>query len=101
MYRVELLLRRNQMLLSLRYVALVATIGIALVILFPLGSGPFTATHGPVSALRAIANFALLLLIFYFLAAMRSGRLASCIRHAIPFEPAEACVAQPILELRC
>jgi hypothetical protein len=89
------------MLLFFKYVALVAMIGIALVMLFPLGSGPFTATHGPVSALRAIANFALLLVIFCFLAAMRSGRLTSCIRQVIPFEPTEACTPRPILELRC
>jgi hypothetical protein len=90
----------NQM-LSCRYAALMATMGIALVVLFPLSSGPFTATHGPVSALRAIANFALLLVIFCFLAAQRRGRLTSCIRQPIPFEPTEACAPWPILELRC
>jgi hypothetical protein len=43
-----------------RNTALLVTLGVLLVALFPLGAGPFTATHGPLTALRALA-FAILL----------------------------------------
>jgi hypothetical protein len=43
-----------------RNAALLVTLGVLLVALFPLGAGPFTATHGPLTALRALA-FAILL----------------------------------------
>lgn len=45
-----------------RNVALLITLGVLLVALFPLGAGPFTATHGPLTALRALA-FAILLFV--------------------------------------
>jgi hypothetical protein len=45
-----------------RNTALLVTLGVLLVVLFPLGAGPFTATHGPLTALRAFA-FAILLFV--------------------------------------
>jgi hypothetical protein len=45
-----------------RNTALLVTLGVLLVALFPLGAGPFTATHGPLTALRALA-FAILLFV--------------------------------------
>lgn len=44
------------MLICWRNVALLIALGIAAVVLFPAGSGPFTATHGPASALRAVVD---------------------------------------------
>jgi len=43
-----------------RNVALLAALGITVVVLFPATFGPFPVTHGPASALRAIAYAALL-----------------------------------------
>jgi len=43
-----------------RNTALLVALGVLFVALFPLGAGPFTVTHGPLTALRALA-FALLL----------------------------------------
>jgi len=43
-----------------RNAAVLVGLGVLLVALFPLGAGPFTATHGPLTALRALA-FAILL----------------------------------------
>lgn len=45
-----------------RSVAILVTLGVLLVVLLPLGTGPFTATHGPVTALRALI-FAILLFV--------------------------------------
>jgi hypothetical protein len=36
-------------------IALLAMLGTVLVFLFPAAFGPFTATHGPATALRAVA----------------------------------------------
>ena len=87
--------------MSLRSIAVFAVLGIAIVTLFPAVCGPFTATHGPASALRAIAYSAFLLVIFSSLAAVRSGRLESYVRQTTPFELTEFYAAGPILELRC
>ena len=43
-----------------RNAALLAIVGIVTVVLFPAVCGPFTATYGPASALRAMAYAALL-----------------------------------------
>ena len=48
------------MLLQRRKVALLVAIGVLFVALFPTSVGPFTATNGPVTALRALA-FAVML----------------------------------------
>jgi len=48
------------MLLRCKEFSLLVGVSIVLVAVFPLAAGPFTATHGPVTALRALA-FAILL----------------------------------------
>ena len=58
-----------------RNVALLATLGVAVVVLFPLGSGPFTVTNGPASALRAFAYIALLFVLLSTLLAARTDGL--------------------------
>ena len=45
-----------------RNTALLVALGVLFVALFPLGTGPFTVTHGPLTALRALA-FAILLFV--------------------------------------
>jgi hypothetical protein len=52
---------------SWRSTACLATVGVVLVALLPLGAGPFTATQGPVTAFRAVALLVLLLFILCFL----------------------------------
>ena len=48
------------MLLQRRNIAVLVALGVIFVALFPTSVGPFTATNGPVTALRALA-FAVLL----------------------------------------
>ena len=63
-----------------RNVALLATLGVAVVVLFPLGSGPFTVTNGPASALRAFAYIALLFVLLSTLLTARTDRPQSYLR---------------------
>lgn len=58
-----------------RKLAVVAMLAIVLTALFPMAGGPFTASHGPVTALRATA-FALLL--FAAIACLPCMLLVSC-----------------------
>ena len=44
---------------SCRSAAIWAAMGIALVALFPAGTGSFTVTHGPVTAVRAVIDHVL------------------------------------------
>jgi hypothetical protein len=64
--RVSRKLFRN-MLPWCRNTALLVTLGVLLVALFPLGAGPFTATHGPLTAMRALAFVILLFVVISFL----------------------------------
>ncbi len=57
------------MLLGCKKLALLAGLSIVLVAVFPLAAGPFTATHGPVTALRALA---LAILLFTTIATLSS-----------------------------
>ena len=63
-----------------RNVALLVTLGVAVVVLFPLGSGPFTVTNGPASALRAFAYAALVFVLLSTLLAVRMDRPESHLR---------------------
>jgi hypothetical protein len=47
----------------LRILAILAVITVALLLLFPAANGPYSATHGPATALRAIQEAMLLLAI--------------------------------------
>jgi hypothetical protein len=58
-----------------RKLAVVAMFAIVLTALFPMAGGPFTASHGPVTALRATA-FAVLL--FAAIACLPCMLLVSC-----------------------
>jgi hypothetical protein len=44
------------MLQSYRQAAVLAMMGIVLIALFPCGIGPFTATHGPMTAVKAVVD---------------------------------------------
>jgi len=84
-----------------RNVALLATLGIALVVFCPTVRGPFTATHGPESALRALAyaDFVfdcLTALVILPIAGHELGRLAD---H--PVEPFSIVSLPPTPALRC
>ncbi len=84
-----------------RNVAVLATLGVAAVVLFPLGAGPFTVTNGPASALRAFAYIALLFVLLSTPLAARMERPQSHLRQdasrALVLLPADA---MP-LPLRC
>jgi hypothetical protein len=62
------------MLIRRRSVALLIALGIAVVVLFPSGSGPFTATHGPASALRAVVDVDLVFALFSTALALQPDR---------------------------
>ncbi|HZD31145.1 MAG TPA: hypothetical protein VE779_05730 [Candidatus Angelobacter sp.] len=89
------------MLQSFRNAAVLAVLAVVLVTLLPAGSGPFTSTHGPVTAVRTVVDhvfdfisvaFVLLTFIAYRAAlAFRATPVAA----AMPFEPI------PVLTLRC
>jgi hypothetical protein len=81
--------------------ALLATLGVVLVALFPLAAGPFTATHGPITALRAIAAAFLLAVVLAFLP---TAIITGCEFYVgLDVSPAHmnGCDPVPVLSLRC
>ena len=84
-----------------RNVAVLAAVGIVGVVLFQAVCGPFTATYGPASAFRAMANAALL--IFALCTLMVSHTETSKIRLRPAASPAALAErsALPTLALRC
>jgi hypothetical protein len=93
--------RRLNMSIFSRNVALLATLGVALVVLFPLGSGPFTATYGPASALRAIAYVSLLFVLLSTLLAVRTDGSESHVRRDLSVAPVAVSASTAVLPLRC
>jgi hypothetical protein len=63
LFRNPELLRSMKMMSRLGTVALLAILGTVLVFLFPAAIGPFTATNGPATALRAAASVQALLML--------------------------------------
>lgn len=84
-----------------RNVALVATLGVAIVVLFPLGSGPFTATYGPASALRALAYIAFLFALLSTLLVRPAKRAGSPRQSNTPFAVVAVSACAAIPPLRC
>ena len=84
-----------------RNVALVAVLGIALVLLFPATFGPFPVTHGPASALRAIAYASLLFLCLSVLPAVLTESPILQLQQNHPAEAVAASLTPPTLTLRC
>jgi hypothetical protein len=79
--------------------AVVLMLTTLLLFLFPADSGPFTATHGPTTALRAAARFRNLL-------AKIAARFATMVGvlllpEVIEKQSAPVSVAIPVLFLRC
>ena len=85
----------------LRNIALVLMIGTLAVFLCPLSAGPFTATNGPVTALRASAAAFALLLSMSAIVCLSLRLMTGSIRPALTLcSSAEALLVQmPIL--RC
>ena len=84
-----------------RNVALLATLGVAGVVLFPLASGPFTVTNGPASALRAFAYVALLFVLLSTLLAVRTDQPESHLRQDSSFVVVALPDCATPLPLRC
>ncbi len=82
-------------------IAMLAIFGTILVFLFPAACGPFTATNGPATALRAAAAIQMLLMALYsslFIALLRLPAFA------VTVEPVSPCRAGHDLapfSLRC
>jgi len=92
-------------LLDVRYsahsAALLATLGVVLVALCPLAAGPFTATHGPITALRAIAAAILLFVIVCFLSVKLLTHCESYFGLEISPAHRNGCHPAAVLTLRC
>jgi hypothetical protein len=84
-----------------RNVALLAVLGIALVVLFPATFGPFPVTYGPASALRAIAYATLLLLCLSVLPAVLTESPMLQLQQNRPTEAVTGSLTPPTLALRC
>jgi hypothetical protein len=84
-----------------RIVALLVTLAVATVVLFPVGSGPFTATHGPASALRAAADVALVFVLLSTLLVLGTNRPESHPRQEISFAPVVIFAYATAQPLRC
>ncbi len=87
------------MLLSRPKIALLATLGITIILLFPAAFGPFPVTYGPASALRAIAYAALVIFCLSFLVAFLMESAALRIEHIAQAIAAGASCPTPAL--RC
>lgn len=83
--------------------AILLAVGIAALFFVPLSHGPYPATHGPASALRASRFFALLFLLicnlaaFLFARARSVGHLAESFGPEIYLSP----IASGAVPLRC
>jgi hypothetical protein len=89
------------MLQSFRNAALLATVGVVLMALFPTGTGSFTATHGPVTAVRAVVDH---VLDFPPISLQPITQIADRELHAgtrIAIVVRTTCDRGPILALRC
>ena len=89
------------MLQSFRNAALLATFGIVLVALFPAGTGSFTATHGPVTAVRAVSESVLEFATILVLPIAQIAYRVSHVPARIAIVTATTCDPVPILVLRC
>ena len=84
-----------------RNAALLVTLGVLLVALFPLGAGPFTATHGPLTALRALAFTILLFVAISFLLRVRVSCRDLRLSPRIHFVGVMLSDSSPVQSLRC
>jgi hypothetical protein len=83
---------------------LLIVMAVATIFLFPVAHGPYAATHGPVTALRAIRLLTLSILSIASAAAILSALLAACTFASVSTEVAGAQVLTPIdspAPLRC
>ncbi len=69
--------------------------------LFPLGAGPFTATHGPLTALRALAFAILLFVTILFLQKVLVARHDLYLRLGIQIVGVAVHQSPPVPSLRC
>jgi len=81
--------------------ALLAILGVVLVAWCPLPAGSFTATHGPITALRAIADAILLALVLSFLPRALISRCKFYLGLDISPADMNGCHPVPVLSLRC
>jgi len=84
-----------------RNVGLLAAVGIVSVVLFPAVCGPFTATYGPASAFRAMANAALLIFALCTLMVSHTETSEIGLRSAASPAALAEPSALPNLALRC
>jgi hypothetical protein len=84
-----------------RNAAVLVSLGVLLVALFPLGAGPFTATHGPLTALRALAFAILLFVAISFLQRVLVACRDLYLKLGIQVVGVAVCQSPPVPSLRC
>lgn len=90
-----------RMSLPVRYAALAATLAIVTVALCPAGAGPFTATCGPVTAMRAVADIAIEFILISLLPAALISRAESYVQIPVWAVAASGSDHPSTLTLRC
>lgn len=66
------------MLMPIRNAALLATLAVVGVALFPVGAGSFTATHGPLTAVSVVGHTILEFILICILPAVMVTHIQSC-----------------------
>lgn len=89
------------MLKSFRSVAILVALGVLVVALFPLGEGPFTATHGPLTALRALIFAILVFVTISFVLRVSVAYRDSCLRIDVQTVRVALFNSPPVPSLRC
>jgi hypothetical protein len=92
----------SRMSLQPQNAALLATAAVVWVALFPAGIGPFTATHGPATALSAMTCDAVDFAPFYVSSASAAVSLTSgYLSHEVRLFGIEGPERPPVVALRC
>ena len=81
--------------------AVIAVLAIASVALFPLGTGPFTATHGPATTVRTITKIMLEFDLSSLLQRAALSFSTAQIEAAASPSIASGCERMPIVSRRC
>ena len=90
------------MVLPIRKAALLTALAVVGLVLFPAGTGPFTATHGPLTAVSVVGHTILEFVLICILPATTVIiHVKSCARQQIGVVPVNRPDRTPIPALRC
>ena len=89
------------MLLSIRNAALLTALAVVGLALFPAGAGPFTATHGPITAVSVVGHTILEFVLICILPSIMVTRIQSFRPQQVGVIPPISADRAPIPALRC